>query len=245
MLAYGQRSPIGFNIPLTRLGKIMLMMYAGVYVLELIGEKWLGIPIFGWLALGTPGSGGFYPWQLITHPLIHDPGSPISFLLDCLVFYFFAGTVESALGTRGFLRLYVAAAVGAAIAGLLFNLLVGVGIPYAGMMPSLLALIVVFGLLQPETTVLLMFVLPIKAKYISYGTVIITALTFLARTNPYGAYHLGGIALAWLHFRSPTQWLDINWWQWKYFEFRQRRHRTKFTVIDGKKRGDNDRPTIH
>ena len=43
-------------------------------------------------------------------------------------------------------------------------------------MPSLLTLIVVFGLLRPEATILLMFVLPIKAKYISYGTLIVTVV---------------------------------------------------------------------
>jgi hypothetical protein len=113
------------------------------------------------------------------------------------------------------------------------------------MMPSLLALIVVFGLLNPEATVLLMFVLPIKAKYISYGTVIVTVLTFLARTNAHGAYHLGGIALAWLYFRSPTQWLDANWWRWKYFEYAQKKRRSRFSVIDGGNEDKDNKPTIH
>ena len=113
------------------------------------------------------------------------------------------------------------------------------------MMPSLLALIVVFGLLQPEATILLMFILPIKAKYISYGTIIVTALTFLAQTNVHGAYHLGGIGLGWLYFRGPSQWLDPNWWRWKHFEQTQKRRRSKFTVIDGQNNDDNDKPTIH
>jgi membrane associated rhomboid family serine protease len=244
MFSQGRRHTIGFSVPLTRAGKVMLIVYAAVYVLELIGEQWLGIPIYRLLALSPLGSGRFHIWQLATHPLIHDPGSPIGFLLDCLVFYFFAGTVESAMGTRRFLRLYLAAALGGAAAGLIFSGLTSFPIPYAGMMPSLLALIVVFGLLQPEATVLLMFVLPIKAKYISYGTIIVTALTFLARTNVHGAYHLGGIALGWLYFRSPSQWLDADWWRWKYFEHLRKKHRTKFTVINGKSK-DDDKPTIH
>ncbi len=235
---------MGFNNPLTQTGKIMLIVYAAVYVLELLGEHWLGMPLYGMLALSPMGSGGFYPWQLITHPFIHDPSAPIGFLIDCVVFYFFAGTIESALGTRRFLSLYIIAAIGGAVAGFLFSALTSAMIPYAGMMPSLLGLIVVFGLLQPESTVLLMFVLPVKAKYISYGTVIVTALTFLARTNVYGAYHLGGIGLAWLYFRYPAHLLDPNWWRWQYFNYSQKKHRSKFTVIDGKKK-DDDRPTIH
>lgn len=245
MFTQGHRAPIGFGTSLTRAGRTMLIIYAAVYVLELIGEHWLGIPIYGTLALSPLKSGYFHSWQLVTHPVIHDPGAPIGFLIDCLVFYFFAGTIESALGTRGFLRLYILAALGGAAAGLIFSSLTSFSMPYAGMLPSLLALIVVFGFLNPEATILLFFVLPIKAKYISYGTIIVTALTFLAQTNPHGAYHLGGIGLGWLYFRSPTHWLDPNWWRWKYFARSQKKRRSKFTVINGKNNDDDDRPTIH
>jgi membrane associated rhomboid family serine protease len=240
MQPQGFRSPIGFGVSLTPTGKIMLIAYAVVYVLELIGEQWMGISIYGMLALSSLKSGHFQVWQLITHPFIHNPGAPIGFLLNGLVFFFFAGTVENALGTRRFLNLYIIAAMGGAAAGLTF----GGPIPCAGMMPSLLALIVVFGLINPESTILLMFVLPIKAKYISYATVVVTALTFLARTNVNGAYHLGGIALAWIFFRSPTHWLDSNWWRWKFFEYKQKKRRSKFTVIDGENEDDKG-PTIH
>lgn len=245
MHPHARFSTIGSGATLTRVGKIMLIVYAVVYVLTLIGEQWLGIPIYGLLALSPPGSGNFHLWQLATHPVIHHPGSPIGFLIDCVVFYFFAGTVESALGTRRFLNIYILAAVGSAVAGMLFGSFTGSAVPFAGMMPSLLALIVVFGLLQPEATILLLFVLPVKAKYISYGTVIVTVLTFLARTNPHGAYHLGGIGLAWLVFRSPSHWLNADYWRWKVFAHRQQKRRGKFTVIDGKERKDDDRPTIH
>jgi membrane associated rhomboid family serine protease len=244
MLTQGHRNTIGFNNSLTQVGKTMLIVYGAIYVLELIGEHWLGIPFYRLLALSPFKSEAFHFWQLFTHPVIHDPGAPIGFLIDCVVFYFFAGTIESALGTRNFLRLYIIAALGGAAAGLIFSGLTSFSVPCAGMMPSLLALIVVFGLLQPESTILLMFVLPIKAKYISYGTIIITALTFLAQTNVHGAYHLGGIGLAWLYFRSPSQWLDTDWWRLKYYENSQGRRRSKFTVIDGHK-DDNDKPTIH
>lgn len=244
MFPQGQRRTFGFGTTLTPIGKIMLMIYATVYILELIGQSWLGIPIYQLLSLNPIDGGNFHFWQLITHPLIHDPGSPIMFLIDCLVFYFFAGSIENALGPRGFLQLYIVSALGGAVACLVFGSLISIGVPCAGMMPSLLTLIVVFGLLHSEATILLMFVLPIKAKYISYGTVIVTALTFLARTNPYGAYHLGGICLGWLYFRSPTHWLDLNWWRWKYFEYGQKKRRSKFTVINGEN-DDDDQPTIH
>jgi membrane associated rhomboid family serine protease len=245
MFPQGHRGTIGFGNSLTPVGRIMLITYASIYLAELIGQHWLNLPLYEWLALSPVKSDYFHFWQLITHPMVHNPGSPIGFLINCLVFYFFAGTIESALGTRRFLTLYGIAAIGGALGGLMFSGLASFGVPYAGMMPSLLALIVVFGLLRPESTILLMFILPIKAKIISYGTIIVTALTFLAKTNPHGAFHLGGIGLAWLYFRSPSQWLDPNWWRWKYFEHTRNKRRSKFTVIDGKNDKDDDTPTIH
>lgn len=245
MFPQGRQTTSSVGGSLTATGRIMLIIYAAVYVVELLGEHWLGLPLYRWLALSPPGSGFFHLWQLVTHPVIHDPTAPIGFLIDCVVFYFFAGTIESALGTRRFLRLYLIATAGAAVAGLLFSRLVGGGVPFAGMMPGLLALIVVFGLLQPEATVLLLFVLPVKAKTISYGTAIVTALTFLARTNPHGAYHLGAIAFAWFSYRPPTRLFDPDWWRWKFFSLAQRRQRSRFTVIDGEKRDDDGKPTIH
>ncbi len=227
------------------MGKGMLVVYVSVYILELIGEKWMGMPLYHWLALNPIASGQFHPWQLVTHPLVHDPAAPLGFLINCVVFYFFSGPLEAALGTSGFLRLYLGAAAGGAIAGLTFSSLVGWSFPYAGMMPSLLALIVTFGLLRPEATILLMFILPVRAKYISYGTILITALTFLARTNAYGAYHLGGIALGYLFFRSSGRWFDVNWWKLKYFEYTLRKKRSRFTVIDGKKHDKKGKPTLH
>jgi membrane associated rhomboid family serine protease len=245
MFSQGHRRTFGFGTSLTRLGRTMLTIYAVVYIVELIGQQWLGIPAYQLLALSPIKSGNFQFWQLVTHPLIHDPGAPIGFLINCLVFYFFAGTIESAFGTQGFLRLYAITALGGAAAGLVFSGLTSFSAPMSGMMPSLLALIVIFGLLQPEATILLMFVLPIKAKYISYGTIIVTALTFLAQTNAHGAYHLGGIALGWLYFRSPAQWLDPNWWRWKYFEHTQKKRRSKFTVVKNNTHDDDEKPTIH
>jgi membrane associated rhomboid family serine protease len=245
MFPQGQRPSFGFGATLTPVGKKMLIMYASIYVLVLICEHWLAIPIYGLLALSPPGSGFFHFWQIVTHPLVHDPGAPIGFLINCLVFYFFAGIIESALGTRRFITLYCIAAAGAMVIGLPFSRLAAFSFPYAGMMASLLALIVIFGLLNPEATILLMFVLPIKAKYISYGTVVVTALTFLAKANVHGAYHLGGILFAYLYFRPPGHFLNANWWRWKYFEFTQKRRRSRFTVIDGKNKDNNDKPTIH
>jgi hypothetical protein len=224
----------------------MLIGYAAVYVLELIGEQWLGIPIYQWLALSPMKSGFFHIWQPVTHPVIHDPGAPIGFLINCLVFYFFAGTIESALGTRGFLKLYIIAALGGAAAGLTFSGLTSFSVPVRRHDA------------KPAGTDRCLRVAATRSHH--HADVRTThqsqiyqlrhhhrhrALTFLAQTNVHGAYHLGGIGLAWLYFRAPTQWLDTNWWRWKYFEHSQKKRRSRFTVVKGRNKDDDNPPTIH
>lgn len=225
----------------------MLLIYGTIYILELLFEHWLNIPVVRSLVLFPLGHPEFRIWQLLTHPFLHDPGSPLGFLITCLVFYFFSAPVERALGSGGFLFLFYASTLGALLVGLPVNAMAGFNLPFSGMMPSLLSLIVVFGLMNPEATILLMFVLPIKAKYLSYGTVIITFLTFLAKVNPYGAYHLGGILIGYVLFKGPGNLPGPSLLYERYLLRQAKKNRRKFTVIQGRKDRDKDSkgPTYH
>lgn len=239
------RSSFGFGTRLSRLGKHLLILYGVIYVAQLLLEHWFGIPVAAFLQLYPPGSGNFHLWQILTHPFIHDPQAPIGFLINCLMLYFFAAPVEFALGPGRFLGLFYLAALGGALFGMAFSGVAGFGAPFMGMLPSLLALIVVFGLLNPEATILLMFILPVKAKYISYGTAGVTLLTFLAKANPYGAYHLGGILCGFIYFKVPGSFLDPQLVYLKYLQWRLKRRKSRFTVIDGSRGKDDDKPTYH
>ena len=239
-------TPTGFGTYLTPLGKRLLILYGSVYVVELLFEHWLKIGILSALELHPLGRGSFHLWQIITHPFIHNPHSPWSFIISCIVFYFFAAPVEQAFGPKRFLIFFYCSALGGAFCGLVFSYVAGFNVPFFGMMPSLLSLVVIFGLLRPEATILLMFILPIKAKYLSYGTVIITLLSFLAKANPHGAYHLGGILCGYLYYRGLGQLCDFKSIRLMYLEWQLRRRKSRFTVIDGGKADDEeDTPTYH
>lgn len=233
-----------FGSGLTKLGKKLLIIYAIIYVVELLCEHWLHIPIVSNLQLYPVSHPYFRIWQLLTHPFIHSPTRPFGFLINCLVFYFFSAPVERAFGARGFLILFYLSAFGGLVLGLLFSGITGFNASFMGMMPSILSMIVIFGFLSPEATILLMFILPVKAKYLSYGTILITSLTFLAKANPYGAYHLGGILFGYLYFKFPyfysPKTLHLMYLQWKL-----KRAKSKFKVINGESKNDDDKPTIH
>ena len=240
------RRPTGFGSYLTPLGKRLLLVYGIIYVLELLAEHWFRIGIVSALRLYPLGHWNFHFWQLFTHPFIQNPHSPISFIISCIIFYFFAAPVEHAFGPKRFLIFFYTSALGGALGGLALSFVAGFNVPFLGMMPSLLSLVVVFGLLSPEATILLMFILPIKAKYLSYGTVIITFLTFLARANPHGAYHLGGILLGYLYFRGLGRFVDFRSIRLQYLEWQLKRRKSRFTVIEGgKAEKDEETPTYH
>ena len=240
------RSSQGFGSNLTALGRKLLIIYGIIYVAELLLEHWFKIPVASYFSLHQFNDANFRFWQILTHPFLHDPGSPLGFLIICLVFYFFSGPVEKAFGPVGFLWLFYLSSLGGALCGLAFSGVSGFGAPFAGMTPGLLALIVVFGFMNPEATILLMFILPIKAKYISYGTILFTILTFLAKANPHGAYHIGGILLGYLYSRKFGNPPDLKLMHLKYQKWKLDRRRSRFRVIDGfKDKDDDDKPTYH
>ncbi|HHC25004.1 MAG TPA: hypothetical protein ENK58_06270, partial [Desulfobacterales bacterium] len=77
----------GFGSGLSPLGKKLLIIYGTIYVLELLSEHWFGIPLVSMLMLWPLSLPDFHFWQIFTHPFIHDPLSPVAFLINCLVFY--------------------------------------------------------------------------------------------------------------------------------------------------------------
>lgn len=235
----------GFGTRLTQLGKRLLIVYGAIYVVELLLEHWLKIPFVAYLQMHPFQSGEFRVWQILTHPFIHDPRSPLGFVVNGVVLYFFAAPVEHAFGAKRFLILFYLSAVGAAVFGILFSMIPGFAAPFSGMLPSLLSLIVVFGLLSPDATILLMFILPIKAKYLSYGTVLITFLTFLAKANPNGAYHLGGILLGYVYFKRPRTLFDPNVIRLRYLKWQLRRNQSRSRMTDDAQKKDDGKPTIH
>ena len=234
-----------FGTNLTRLGKRLLIIYGAIYIFELLCEHWLKIPFVSIFQLYPFKFDSFHIWQIFTHPFIHNPQAPIGFLINCLVFYFFAAPVEHAFGSRRFLILFYLSALGGAICGLAFSSVSGFNAPFLGMLPSLLSLVVIFGLLSPEATILLMFILPIKAKYLSYGTILVTILTFLAKANPYGAYHLGGILFGYIYFKRPGTLFDPDLIYLRYLKWKLNRKKSRLGVIDGGKKKDDDKPTYH
>lgn len=236
------RYSFDFGSRWTPLVKKFLMVYGTIYLIEIVLQAWIGVPVFAYLSLHAPD---MHFWQFVTHPFSHAGYHPISFLLACLMFYFFAPTIESEFGTIRFLFFFYFSALGGMLCGLLFNSVPGFNAPLFGMMPSILSMIVVFGFMHANSTIHLFFVLPIRAVYIAYLTIIIEFLAILAKADPHAAYNMGGILFGYLFYKKLMNVFDFNLLYLKYLQWQyERQRRRRFKVFEGGKDKD-DGPTFH
>lgn len=239
-----------FRIPsnLTETGKKLMILLSLFYILELILDSWFGLPVVTLLQLYPFEDDRFMVHQFFTHPFIQHPQSPLHFLLTLLMFYFFSGPVERSIGTRRFLAFFLIATYGGALCGLCFSNIQGFNLPFFGIMPGLLAMLVVFGLLSPDMMVLLFFIVPVKARLISYGAIIVVFLGFLSKTSPGATYQLGGIFLGYLYVNGLKNTLESNKLYLNYLYRQEQKRRSRFRVIDGlkeEKEENDDKPTYH
>lgn len=230
------------SLRLTRLGKRLLCIYAGIFVAELICQHWLSLPVGEWLSLYPPFSPDFRIWQVVTHAFIFDPFSPLGPLFSFIGFFFFAEPVERFFGTRRFLLFYFSVAAVAAASGMLLSGIEAFSAPFCGIGPEILALVTAFGLLYPDLTIYLFFFIPVRAIWVSYFTIAVAVLLFLGKADPWGAYHLGGILTALFWVKGGRRLLSRENWTLWWLKLRYRIRRRKFTVIQG---GKDKPPTLH
>jgi hypothetical protein len=99
--------------------KLIIVLFSA-YVIELLADGWLGLPIGGWLAMQPAGPA---LWQLVTYVLV-DRGNPLMFLLGLLFIWWALSPFEIGYGSKRTLQLcgvsVIAASVPAYLAGFVF-----------------------------------------------------------------------------------------------------------------------------
>ena len=175
-----------------------MIVTIAAFALQEINKVYIKSPAEADLALSWLGLKKGYLWQLLTFQFLHAGLSHLLFNLIGL--WFFGRHVESVLGPRKFLSLYLLCGV----AGGLFQCLLGVLVPAVfgrsvlGASAGVLGVMAAFCLLEPESEILVMFVLPLKARFLLYAEIAIALFFTLVPSDPYIAHaaHLGGILFA-------------------------------------------------
>jgi membrane associated rhomboid family serine protease len=187
-------SPFGFR--LTPWVKRLLIANAAVFIATFIATR-AGFPLLDWLAL-VPAEVLRHPWTPITYMFAHLGIWHI--LFNMIALFFFGPMLEERWGGREFIKFYLIAGLGGALASFLF-----VYQPIIGASAAIYGLLVAFALYWPESPIYFFGIFPIKAKWLVVG--LIGLNVFFALTGGQGGVahlaHLGGALVGFVYLKSP------------------------------------------
>ena len=228
--------------------KWLIISNVAVYIVYFFGSYMRGEPIFGSLELMPSSVIRGSVWQLVTYLFLHDLGSIWHILFNMLTLWMFGAPIEETWGTRRFLQYYFVCGVGAGICVVLVNTAFvnpHDQHPVIGASGAIYGLLLAFGMLFPNQTVLFSFLFPIKAKYM---VMIFGAIAFMSSfqtgSTVSNLAHLGGMLFGFAYIKTQfgsriggTFDFDFRR-RWK--EYKLQRARKKFKVYLKKHGSDRD-----
>ena len=186
--------------------KILIIINVGLFLLRFVAKSQIDLAgIFGL----SPKTVWPMIWQPITYMFIH--GDLFHVLINMFVLWMFGSEMESIWGRTQFLRYYFLTGVGSGLVWLLFN----AGQSYSvliGASGAIYGILIAYGMMFPNRTVYLYFMIPIKVKWF---VVFLGAVAFLSsfnnNTNISHLTHLSGMVIGFVYLRY--------YWHWKDFRF--------------------------
>ncbi len=185
-----------------------------------------GKTLLGLLGFSLDGLTRGRVWQFITYAFTEV--GVTSVLFNGLALYSFGTSMESGLGKRRFLGLYLTGILGGSGVALLLQAILTWGRWGEGMIMGahapILAMIVVFSMLYPTATVLFFGFIPMKSKHMAWLLVamaMLDAVEHAAGWHLFPLAHLGGAAAGYLwwrllrwnrmrHFSNPLDLIKIK-----------------------------------
>lgn len=159
------------------------------------------VPLSGWLALWPVGSGNFMPWQLLSYAFLHGDVSHLFF--NMLGLWMFGSELERLWGQTRYMQFLLVSVVVAAVCQLLVTFLMGSMAPTVGASGGLFGLLLAFGMLFPNRTIMPLFP-PIPMKARTFVMVFGGIELLFGLMGPSGVAHfahLGGMLGGWLMIR--------------------------------------------
>ena len=156
-------------------------------------ERLIGWALFGPLALWPIGSGNFLPWQIVSYSFLH--GSFEHLFFNMLGLWMFGSELEHVWGQKRYLQFYAASVIAAALTQMLVTTLLGSTLPTVGASGGLFGLLLAFAMIFPNRIILLLFVIPMKAKWLVllYGLLELYQGVYVMNSGVAHFAHLGGM----------------------------------------------------
>lgn len=182
----------------------------------------------------------FAVFQLVTYMFLH--GGITHILFNMLALWMFGVQLERDWGTRRFLKYYLYCGIAAGVCDVAINAMLGVWNTHTiGASGAIFGLLLAYGVLYPNQTVLMDFLFPIKAKYM---VMIYAGIELLLSLGPNSGVssvaHLGGMAFGYVYLKSrmPRMKTKLPDWRGAYRQWRLQRAKRKFQVYMRKHGGD-------
>ncbi len=172
----------------------------------------------------------FMIWQVFTYMFVHF--GIWHLLFNMLALWMFGLAIEQSWGTRRFLKFYFLCGVAAGICVLVANVIVGDwGTPTLGASGAVFGLLVAFGVLFPDSIILMFFLFPMKAKYAVMIYVAVELITtFGPNTGVSTVAHLGGAAFAYVYLKGRIPLWKMPDLRGAYRQWKLQRAKKKFQV---------------
>ncbi len=156
-------------------------------------------------------------WQFFSYMFLH--GNFLHLFFNMYVLLLFGRPLEQRWGWKEFFVFYCTTGVGAGVFTYFWNVFTNPLIPTIGASGAIFAVVLAFGLEFPETTLLLFFLIPVKARYAAFifgGIELVMILTGSMRGIGHFT-HLAGLFFGFLYYvlRIRTKY---GYKRWKLFK---------------------------
>ena len=187
--------------PLTPAVRNLLIANVVIYLLQVFSPQATQL-----LALWPPGSGAFWPWQVLTAGFAHAGIGHLFF--NMLALWMFGSALEMVWGARRFLNYYFVCLIGANLLQLLVSMWLlaqqGDATPVLGASGAVFGLLLAYGMIFPNNQLIVFPIpVPIRARYFVFIFGALELLLAYTGWQPGVAHfvHLGGMLFGWLLIR--------------------------------------------
>jgi membrane associated rhomboid family serine protease len=181
--------------PIPPLTQALMLICTAVFCVE----QFVRLDIL--FALWPLQSGLFWPWQLVSYGFLH--GSMLHLFFNMLGLWMFGSELERLWGRTRYAQFLLASLLAAALTQLLITWLTGSNVPTVGASGALFGLLLAFGMLFPNRTIMPLFPpIPMKARtFVIVFGVIELLFGLSGRSGVAHFAHLGGMLGGFLMIR--------------------------------------------
>ncbi len=149
----------------------------------------------------------YRPWGIFTYMFVHANFWHLFF--NMIGLFFFGPRLETQLGGKYFLRLYILSGLGGAVSSFIF----APGAAVVGASAAVFGVLLGFAYFWPRERIYIWGVLPIESRWLVGGLVAISLWSGIAGTGGGIAHfaHLGGFATGYLYLRWRKRKYQRQW----------------------------------